>query len=538
MSLFSNGDYDCLKELLRPAKLINSKDLNTLISEDLEERVYLWNEIKNNMKKFENGECGEFPKDIIQHSIADFVWAQLKLSASFAMNNEDVEGAVRKFTPKEIDVVKSIERLNSFDIKTVEDIIDEVRMDNRTTIEYLREYYLSMKGSYLNLLNDSEIKLPVRQAIKTKFKERFEKIEDAFARLSREGLLPKIVREVEKEVEEIEKEKLRELEEEKKRIEEEKAQIVKLAEEAIEDERKKIEEKEKELEIRKERLEEEIKERIEKLKQVEEGVSRRYVERDEARMLELNYFERLGKKLALPVELYLKGGFSVKAWEKEEYSDESEEIEKRFFGRLSAEELRRMPQNKSVMYKARKKKLFGKGEAVILEALFYSHLENLAELGFDTKEMSLSELTPILSEKIEKARKEDAYIVLGIVSPTGFEEKVKEYIAGEEFHKNFLSNRLAVCLVDAETGELLYNPVDEMAKHYKNFFEIEFNEEKVEKCKLFIKNKLSVEEYVVLEDVVKEGNFARDVAKKAFYEVEKEGFRIRYIKDVGLVLEK
>ncbi len=86
------------------------------------------------------------------------------------------------------------------------------------------------------------------------------------------------------------------------------------------------------------------------------------------------------------------------------------------------------------------------------------------------------------------------------------------------------------------TGEIIYNPTDAHISRFVDLFKPEFDVEKVERLKDFIADKFSTVDHVVLEDVAEETKEDRALVKKAFYDLEKEGYRIRYIEDVGLVL--
>ena len=58
------------------------------------------------------------------------------------------------------------------------------------------------------------------------------------------------------------------------------------------------------------------------------------------------------------------------------------------------------------------------------------------------------------------------------------------------------------------------------------------------KVKEFIRDKLSVKNYIVFSDILEEVNEKREIIDKAFYSFESEGnHRMRIIKDVGVVLE-
>ena len=58
------------------------------------------------------------------------------------------------------------------------------------------------------------------------------------------------------------------------------------------------------------------------------------------------------------------------------------------------------------------------------------------------------------------------------------------------------------------------------------------------KVNKLIRDKLSLKDYIIFNDIVEETNETREIINKAFHEIEAEGKqRMRLIKDVGVVLE-
>jgi hypothetical protein len=71
-----------------------------------------------------------------------------------------------------------------------------------------------------------------------------------------------------------------------------------------------------------------------------------------------------------------------------------------------------------------------------------------------------------------------------------------------------------------------------------DFFEPEFDHEKLERVKNCTTNHLQVKSYAVFDDVAAETGESRAIVNKVFYDSQREGKgKVRYIKDVGLVLQ-
>ncbi|MFQ5976066.1 MAG: hypothetical protein ACE5J5_07115 [Candidatus Hydrothermarchaeales archaeon] len=540
MGILSSGNFDCLKELLRPAKKALKNDIETLLVEAVEDRVQLWNQIQENLDRYDNGECGDFSKDIDQDTISQFTMAQLKLAVTFHINNEEVAG-VEKFTAKEIELVDLLEDFNSFDIKRKEDILKEIHNKDEGTLGYIKRYGREMEGGLERIINDTRIKLPVRLAFKKTFSERAEKLDAAVGeciRLFGAGWLEKeadvhIEKEVRKAAEEIE---------------DKSKEMLSGKMDELEQASKGIEEKEDGLRIKEATIDakdREVQERLDQIRAAMEGAGdNRFVTRSEAKMAELNYIGRFDEKMAKtsikffnPVE---NRWCSVRSWDEHEKGDEKDKIEV-YHGVLSREEIENeMPSNKASKYSLMKKTLRiikTSQKRVSVEARVWNHLDSFAKVGLDSKSMTTDELAGLLENAVDAAELGSYFHVIAVASPTGFSDSVISYVASEEFHRNFVSKHVSICLVDLETGGLYYNMLDDKLKPFIKIFEKEFDNEKVEKCKNFIKKRFETVDYVVLDDVVKEG-FNREIVKKAFYELEKESFRVRYIEGVGLVVER
>jgi len=165
------------------------------------------------------------------------------------------------------------------------------------------------------------------------------------------------------------------------------------------------------------------------------------------------------------------------------------------------------------------------------------------ESGFDTKSVTLSELLSVLTRYIDRAEIGNYFHVLGIASVTGFDKKVLEHINSYDFHKNFVSRYASLCLADLETGAVFYNESDERIKAYIDLFKPVFDEEKVRAIKEYVVGRLELKDFAVLDRVVEEatdgGEEGKRLAKKAFYDLEKEGMgKVKYDKEFGVVVER
>lgn len=375
----------------------------------------------------------------------------------------------------------------------------------------VEQKYAGLESSWTNSLQDFEARRRDLESQEAKLREMSERQKEALKEVARQAT-------------ESELAKIRELKEE-----------LRLKEEEIENQREVLQNERNDVE-----------EKLEAIKDaIEGGETKRLVTRDVAQIQELNFISRFEKKMSeLPRKIYRpdqEKEVNVKSWSYHYRFDDGDKILSK--SGTDYDEIRqKMPLNLRSRYVVAEKKfkLFGKERTkVVVEAMVLNHLESYLENRFDTQSATLSELLSVLTKYIDRADLGNYFHLLGIASSTGWDSKVLEHINSTEFHRNFVSRYVSLCLVDLESGEVFYNATDEKAKAYLPLFELELNVEKVERCKELIKKKLSLKDYVVLDDVVKEASENAAIVKRAFYELENEGIgKAKYVKDIGLVLKQ
>jgi hypothetical protein len=606
MGLFEEGDANCVKKLLRPVERVLR--LGTDVQrESYGTRVELWGRIVEAYNRYQEGECGEFLRDLDRRFRAKFEGALALLAWAFERNGENFEPAKRRFTPEEMDAVEKLFRYNVFEIYSRNDIIKLIMHRDNEILSLLREYY-SFDRWLQEFLHNPRHSLALREFLKSTWESYKDKtnlaIAEATARFDwfrdfleeakreteavervyrkkldeRERELERLKKAIElirerweEEVErvrtEIESAKREEIEalrrkneELRKRFEEEKARLMaeisrmkdeemqeklreelKKAEEKMRAEvmaiaerlrRKELELRQREMELRKRELElskaeEEARKRIaEALKMAEKAEKgSRFVRRDEARMMELNFAGRIKSKLRDELKILGKT-FKVESLDERKTFDRS-----RYMGRLNEVELKNVPTNVVIEAKLREKKLLGKKEHLKVKALYFSRPERYAEYGFDTDPVELAELNALLDDVKGTER-----TVLLVASPTGFEKRILDYVASDDFHRNFVSANVSLLLLDLGSGEVIYNPSDSYAKAFAPFLRLEFDEELLEKARRFLLNKLTYKHYVRFNEALNELDLPVEIVRKAFLSLEREGYVPKYVEGVGYVL--
>ncbi len=126
--------------------------------------------------------------------------------------------------------------------------------------------------------------------------------------------------------------------------------------------------------------------------------------------------------------------------------------------------------------------LIRKKKRLVVEALSYVHSMSYEKKGYDTIPMQLSEAFKLVNERASEARSGNYYHVLFIMSPTGYSSKLKDYIAGSDFHRIFLSSNLTLILFDPVTGETFHHPADPIVERFAAMLKPLTPEEELEKA--------------------------------------------------------
>lgn len=419
----------------------------------------------------------------------------------------------------------------------------------------------SMKDELDNKLVEMERQLMQKDFEKDLFKNKIDAIEnekqgilDSYS--SMDGILGNRIAEVEakrKELEENEKEMhdLRnrmegELKDENDRIIQEELNKIEQMKSDIQSQVNSIENEKQSLKFQKE----EIDEKFNEIKKAVEGgdSGNRFVPKDLAKLYEMDHIGRFDMKMhELPLSItnpINNKTYKIKSWDgNHSKMDEKDKIYDTFKDNMSISEIEtQVPLNVRSRYVIgeRRFKLFGKKEpTTIIESMVFNHWKEYANNGFDTRPVILSELNGILVRLINNAERGKYFHVIAIASPTGWDGRIKTYIKSDDFAKNYVSRYISICLIDNESGEMIHNEADGRIKDYIHLFEPEFDSEKVIKCKEHIKKEHEYDDHIVIDDIVKESGFEMPLVKKAFHELESEGYgKIISVKGVGIVLKK
>ena len=183
----------------------------------------------------------------------------------------------------------------------------------------------------------------------------------------------------------------------------------------------------------------------------------------------------------------------------------------------------------------------GREGRLILEAIVLSHIEAHARDGFDSAPMSLKDLMPVLERASKEAESTgDAYVV-GIASTTGWDDEAKSFIASDSDGKSFAHRLVMPCLVDLESGKLIYNELDERLSALVPLFMPQMIEENVaqtgERVKAMFEE--STSDSFSVDEIAKAIGVQKSTVEAAFKSLAKTGeFSLHEVDGFGLVIAR
>jgi hypothetical protein len=558
--MFEEGDIACIKKLLLPAKRV-LKTGPQIKYEAFERRVELWNQIRTNFDRYQDGECGTFLRDLDSHFRSQFDAALVALAASVKANGESFD-AIRIFSEDELGLYERIERYSVFEILTVNDIKKRLIQRDENLLGLLHDYYVEMDSWVDASLDNPEIRLTLRGYLKERWGGYKNKVNAAVAGAVTEldwlgGLIATWKDEAQKQENRIRSEIEVENEDQSRRLNEKEAALhvqerevarregeveeamisARKREEGVRAARDDLAIQERTLRAAEEALksrEHRIEDAMKALKNGGEGERSRYVNAGEAKQYELTFIGRMETKIG---DSPVIGG---RAFRVEEIGENRGVDALAVAGRAGEARRKALPENRSLTIRLVEKKLLGRKMQYVFNARYASRVERYADPGYDCDPLTLADVTVMLAETRDRARSSGVLTVLCLASPTGFERRVRDFIDSEEFHRNFISKYLSLLLLDMETGDLVFNPADETARAFSGICELEIDSEREAKVRRDVEEAmlgaLKLHDYVVFDDIQKTlGNGS--LMKSAFYDCAAGmGGEVQFVEGVGLVM--
>ena len=507
--MFGEGDIECTEKLLLPAKRV-LKAGPQIRYEAFERRVVLWNQIRENFDRYQDGVCGTFLRDLDSHFCSQFDAALVALAVSVKANGESFD-AVKIFSDEELGLYERVERYNVFELLTPNDIKKRLIRRDESLLSLLHDHYIEMDSWVDATLENPEIRLTLRGYLKKRWGGYKGKANAAVAEAVTEldwlgGLIATWKDEAQEEAQ--------------SRRQKEKEDILR-------DQEREVIQREKEaLKSREQRIEAAMK----ALNNGGDGERNRYVSAGEAKQYELTFIGRMERKVG---DSPVIGGRVFRV----EEIGENRGTSAGYAGETGKKVL---PENRSLTIRLVEKRLLGRKKQYVFDARYASRIERYADLGYDCDPLALADVTVMLAEMQDRARSAGVVTVLCLASPTGFEQRVRDFIDSDEFHRNFISKYLSVLLLDLETGNLIFNPADETAQAFSEICKLEIDSEAKAKVRRDVeramRDALKLRDHVVFDDIQKAlGN--ESLVKPAFYDCAAEmGGEVQFVEGVGLVM--
>lgn len=546
-------EYDCVDKLLQPSKKIIKKGFH-ISFEPFEKRVELWNIIRQNYETYEDGECGRFIDKMDNFHRSLFEISLIILSRSYKKNNEDFPPA-NLYDEKHIGLYEKIEQYNVFEIQSKEDIQKKLLAKDKKIMQLYEEYYRNMDEWVNNLIEDSDIRLPVRWYLKHKWNGIYKKkLNDAINELNdKYDWVAKLIFQWKQE----------NLSAPNTPTGPTSGKVGSIYDFSIQIESDNDEDfsyqfdwgdgtqsnwlekpNQKKSWSSPDFYQIKIKRRTETAespwsspliimisdeKQKEEIIEgSRLVEIGEAKWYENNFIGRLKRQLQNEVKI------GSKTYILEQINEFKQEEYIKYLDNNNPNIHNKLPQNRYIIATLTEKKMFRKKNKITIKALSYSRIEQYYKMGKDTYPLNFDDINPYITEMMDSNKNQKTIFCIG--SPTGFSNEILSHINGEEFYKNFLST-FSLCLIDLETGKLIINPHDTLATEFQNLCRLETDQERIAQIKKEIETML-MEANIPLMSAVKLFG-SRHLVKQVFYELEQEkGYIVKNFKDIGLVLTR
>ncbi|MFA5292143.1 MAG: hypothetical protein WC496_03820 [Phycisphaerae bacterium] len=185
--------------------------------------------------------------------------------------------------------------------------------------------------------------------------------------------------------------------------------------------------------------------------------------------------------------------------------------------------------------------LFGKRQRPIeLTGKVIIRLDRLVKSGNDDEPISLGELSAILSKESDLATRGCFDCILGLFSPTGWNDEAKRFVINEPSGSGWASNAVYPILAGPEIPELVWDRKSTRLSEYIQYFCGLTLDERGRVCRDAIKRAVMVREFANLEKIAIENSFSLEFVKDIAgqFAAESEDMVLSKVSGVGFVLKK
>lgn len=544
--MFKDGNIDQVKQLCIPSKRVIKEGIS-IRKEDQESRIQLWNDIRKNRESYQKGECGIFLPELDIQFLSEFDISLLVLASAFAQDEIPFEPSKNYFSKRELLVYEMIQRYNSLELLSVQDLVKKISRKEEKVLKLLRDYYLGMDPWVERTLEDSSVQMTVRYYLKKKWDGYKGKINQAVSQASTQ--LDWLRINLQQWMEYTESEKIKLFEETLEKATQKAEGDLNAEREQLSTEHARLLEFDSSLRQKAIKIDKKAQELLEQQKKIDADLQKiqsaiqtsgvpsssgsRFVTSKMACQYEINFVERVKEQLKKPI--YLKNAVFKKIKIKTHFQSNKHQ-------QIDLLEPHTLPENIAIIALLQKQTpLSLMGPKFVISAYFFSRFEKYLQKGYDLDPLTLEEIIPIIKQNLEVVNKNKFPRLLCIASPTGFDTDIDNFIHGNKQFRKFYSPDLKVCFLDLDTGSVKYNKNDPLCKDFAVFCELEIESEKQERIYRCVEQALMAEvmkkDFALFSDIE---NICGDnpLTKSAFYEyAETHNHVIRYLSDIGLVID-
>lgn len=178
-------------------------------------------------------------------------------------------------------------------------------------------------------------------------------------------------------------------------------------------------------------------------------------------------------------------------------------------------------------------------KALILEAVTYSHLPEFLARGFDTQPGSLPELVSLLDEYVHRSERENCPYLLGLASPTGWDEAAQAYIQNNTSGHSFRHRLLMPVLIDLARDGVVRNELDSRLVPFLPLFSPRLPDEEIQEVADLVVQKLVGRAGLSVSEIAEELMVAPETVLRAFHHLAEPGdYRLDDLPDIGVVISK
>ncbi len=176
---------------------------------------------------------------------------------------------------------------------------------------------------------------------------------------------------------------------------------------------------------------------------------------------------------------------------------------------------------------------------LVLEAGFVTRLELLMQQGYDGAPIGEGELTPLLDDIADRARKKECFHVAVIASPTGWAPESVMRITDRNHSRAFHNKYAAVALIDLHKDFAHLDESDSRLFAFWPLMAPARYAEEVERCAAILSDMLLERNSIKLPDAVRACKSHKEFLLAAFKKLADEGdFAVDELDDIGTVISR